>query len=122
MFSFWDGGWGHFTRVMALATEAYDRGYEIGMISSPKFVEEIGATGIASVVEVIPNRNPNIPAPIGDFPYYSHAFRHAQRQLGLRFDDIDWLKHVTNQEVEAIGAFKRYLELSPGAPDRERIE
>lgn len=106
MFGFWDGGWGHFTRTMALASEANDRGYEVGIITSPKYVDSIDALGVATTVEVIPNRNPDSLPPPQPFPFYSHAFRHAQRQLGLRFDDIEWLENVTRQEIEAINSFR----------------
>jgi UDP:flavonoid glycosyltransferase YjiC (YdhE family) len=106
MVSFWDGGRCHFTRAMTLAEEAQKRGLEVGVITSEKYAQEVGSLAVANEVYVIPTRPPDTPPPPYEFPLYSHAFRHAQRLRGLRFDNIDWLHEVTAKEIEAIRDFK----------------
>lgn len=105
MFGFWDGGRGHYTRAMTIATEAHERGSAVGIVTSDRYADEIGRLSLADEVYVIPNRPPHKPAPYA-MPLYSHALRHAQRQRGLGFDNIPWLRQTTAMEIEAIRHFK----------------
>jgi UDP:flavonoid glycosyltransferase YjiC (YdhE family) len=91
---------------MSLATEAHERGIEIGFITSQKYAEEIGSAALDATVYVIPNRPTNMAPPPYEFPLYSHAFRHAQRLRGLGFDNVGWLKKTTSQEIHALQDFQ----------------
>lgn len=106
LFSFWDGGRGHLTRVLALAAEAHKRGHEVGFISSPKYASEIGSLAMTDAVYTIPNRPPQAKPKNAEFPLYSHALRHAQRLQALGFNDVRWLQAATLNEIETIDSFR----------------
>lgn len=106
MMSFWDGGRCHLTRSMTLATEMLNRNFTVGAITSEKYASEVGSViGIENTF-VIPNRPQAVKTPPYPFPLYSHAYRHAQRLMGLGFDSIPWLQDITDTEINAIRAFK----------------
>lgn len=106
LFSFWDGGRGHFTREMTLAAEAHSRGSAIGFVTSVRYADEIRRRMPDAEVYVIPTRPPNMAPPPYPFPLYSHAFGHAQRLRGLGFNDATWIQETTEQEMEAIRHFR----------------
>ncbi len=106
LFSFWDGGRGHFTREMTLAAEAHRRGSVVGFITSTRYADEIRKRIPEATVYVIPTRPPHVGPPPYPFPLYSHAFGHAQRLRGLGFDNVSWIQDTTEQEIEAIRQFR----------------
>lgn len=106
MVSFWDGGRCHLTRSMTLATEMLDRDFAVGAVTSEKYAQEVGAVLGHENTFVIPNRPQEIKTPPYPFPLYSHAYRHAQRLMGLGFDNVPWLQHITDTEIRAIQAFR----------------
>jgi len=106
LFSFWDGGTGHLTRVMSLAEEARKRGMKVGFISSEKYVSWILNENPNYRVYLISNRNPTAQPPPYPFPVYSHAFGHAQRLRGLRFDDVKWLRGIVKKEIEVLKSYQ----------------
>jgi hypothetical protein len=106
MISFWDGGRCHLTRSMTLAAEMINRSFVVGAITSEKYAKEISSVLGTENTFVVPNRPQQVKNPPYTFPLYSHAFRHAQRLMGLGFDDTSWLQNVTNSEISALKAFE----------------
>lgn len=106
LFSFWDGGRGHFTREMTLAAEAWSRGSVVGFITSERYAGEIRQRMPNAKVYVIATRPPHTVPPPYALPLYSHAFGHAQRLRGLGFDDVEWIQETTEREMEAIRDFR----------------
>jgi len=102
MFSYWDGGRGHLARVRNLAIEALKRGHEVSFITSEKYAGELGALAAAENIHIIANKPLQTSSPPYPFPLYSHAFRHAQRLRGLGFDNTQWIRETTEQEIVAI--------------------
>lgn len=105
LFSYWDGGTGHLTRTMSMAKEARGRGFEVGFISSGKYANWISKDNPDYVVYIVENRNPKVQPPTYPFPVYSHAFGHAQRLRGLRFNDIEWLGETVKKEIDVLREF-----------------
>lgn len=106
IFSFWDGGAGHLIRTVSMAREARKRGFEIGFVSSEKYADWILNEIPNSKIFIIPNRNSKAQPPPYPFPVYSHAFGHAQRLRGLKFDDTAWLKKTIEKEVDVLRQFR----------------
>jgi UDP:flavonoid glycosyltransferase YjiC (YdhE family) len=106
LFSFWDGGRGHFTREMTLAAEARRRGSAVGFVTSVRYADEIRRRMPDATVYVIPTRPPQVGPPPYSFPLYSHAFGHAQRQRGLGFNNVAWILETTKLEIDAIYNFR----------------
>lgn len=105
LFSFWDGGRGHFTREMTLAAEAQRRGSVVGFVTSARYADEIRTRMPKAEVYVIETRPPHVGSPPYPFPLYSHAFGHAQRLRGLGFGNVAWIQATTELEIEAIRHF-----------------
>jgi hypothetical protein len=106
MFAFWDGGYCHFTRIMTLAEEAQNRGITVGFITAVSRAEDLRSLATKSNIYVIPNRPPVLRTPPYPLPFYSHAYRHAQRMRGLGFHATTWLRQTTLAEIRAIQDFK----------------
>lgn len=106
LFSYWDGGAGHLTRTMSMAREAKERGTGVAFISSEKYASWIANESPDYSVYLVPNRNPKVQPPPYPFPVYSHAFGHAQRLRGLRFDDVGWLRKIVEKEIEVLKVYQ----------------
>ncbi|MEU5910549.1 hypothetical protein [Micromonospora sp. NPDC047527] len=106
MFSFWDGGRCHLTRVLAVAQAATQRGHEVAFISSATYAPELRGYGLK--VYEIDNRPP-FKQPQHRMPLYNHAYRHAQRLRALGFHDVPWLLRITQEEISAIDDFRPWV-------------
>lgn len=83
--AFWDGGYGHLSRLSVLLDRLQRDGWNIWVATSARSQAAVRRR-LPNVRTVIIECRPPDHRPRKDPPTYSHAFTHAQRHLGLAFD------------------------------------
>ena len=103
LFSHWDGGRGHISRILDVAEESKRRGVKIGLITTAAIKASLPFE--FDRVYTMPTRPPAQPRPSYELPLYSHARSHGQRLRGLGFSK-DFIININKQEANAIDDFK----------------
>lgn len=103
LFSHWDGGRGHISRILDVAEESKRRGAKIGLVTTDAI--KVSLPFEFDRVYTIPTRPSAQSRPSYELPLYSHARSHGQRLRGLGFSR-DFIIDINKQEANAIDDFK----------------
>ncbi|MGW4371337.1 hypothetical protein ACWEKT_37430 [Nocardia takedensis] len=106
VFTYWDGGNGHLSRVAYLAELLSEEGHKCLIVTSLAKSGKVMELAPAARIEVVENRPNRIENAVVDRPLYSHAFHHAQRRLALGFSDSQFILQTSIRIAGVISAFE----------------